>query len=666
MAASVSRTFSTTADEIAHLTSGYAYWTFQDYRLQPENGNLPQRLASIPLLWQNPSFPAPSGLDWDTANIWRIGHAFFYTEGNDLPAMLASGRAMIACLSAMLCLVIYLWARDLFGRRGALIALLLAAFSPNLLAHGGLITSDTAAALGFTIAVFSWWRLLHRPSLGRLVVAGLCAGFLALSKYSVVLFAPIALVLLIVRLMRPGALRFRLGPRALIARGWKRVPAMTALLAGTVAVCIAVIWAGYGFRYNAAPPGSGEVDFTRSWSGVLLEVPPLDTPMILADGKSVDTSEIDRAPGALQTVIRWTRDHRLLPEGWLYGLAFVEINARGRLAYFAGEYSMTGWTSFFPTAFALKTTPPTLALLVLGTLALFLITGRRRRFWLYRVAPLLTLLFVYWSFSLLSHLNIGHRHLLPIYPAIFILAAPAILLVAKRSLWVVPVLALLVWHAWESVSIRPDYLAYFNTAAGGPHEAHRLFVDSSLDWGQDLPRLRQWVDAHGGGEKIFLSYFGSGSPRHEGLAQAIRIGDGYFDWYPRPMPPPVSGGVYCISATMLQRVYTHVRGPWSESYEDTYQRMLKWIVHVNSRPPGQPVTDLDSTVLPPDTIKDKLMIAEHLMFGRLCHFLQNRAPDARVGASFFIYRLSDQDVGFALTAPISVLNQRKRELQSTR
>ena len=39
-----------TFDEIAHLTAGYGYWTAGTYHLNPENGNLPQRLAALPLL----------------------------------------------------------------------------------------------------------------------------------------------------------------------------------------------------------------------------------------------------------------------------------------------------------------------------------------------------------------------------------------------------------------------------------------------------------------------------------------------------------------------------------------------------------------------------------------------------------------------------------------
>ncbi|MCD6051383.1 MAG: hypothetical protein K0Q55_2787 [Verrucomicrobia bacterium] len=664
MAASVTRTFSTTVDEVVHLTSGYAYWTSQDFRLQPENGNFPQRWAAIPLLGEDIRFPEKSGSSWKTADTWRLGHDFFYNQDNDLPSMLAAGRAMIAVLSALLCLVVYLWSRDLFGSRAGWIALILAVFSPTLLAHGGLITSDTAAALGFSVAVLSWWRLLHRPSIGRFVVAGLCVGLLAISKYSVVLFAPISVLLATIRLTRARPFRIRLRHLEIVLTGWKRIPATLMLLIGTASICALVIWAAYGFRYNAAPASAADdAGFNRPWSGVLLEIPPSTTRMILADGSSVDTGEINHAPGPLQHIIRWTRDHRLLPEAWLYGLAFVEINARGRLAYFAGEYSMTGWRSFFPTAFAVKTTLPALGLMVLGGITL-LTAGRHKRVWIYRLSPLLVLLAVYWAFSIQSRLNIGHRHLLPIYPALFVLASGSALLIPNRKAGAVLIIALLAWHGRESVATRPDYLAYFNPIAGGPQQAHRLFVDSSLDWGQDLPRLREWLERNAQGEKVFLSYFGSGSPKHEGIDQAVRIGDGYFDWYSRPTPPPLSGGTYCISATMFRRVYTHVRGPWSASYENTYQRMLKWLRHVNSRAAGAPITDLDGTLLTPDVVKDKLMIGEHLMFGRLCHFLQLREPDARAGHSFLIYRLSDNEVALALTAPLPVLNARLMELQN--
>src|SRR6185436_15429251 len=94
MATSVSHEHSTTADEIFHVTAGYAYGKLGDYRLQPENGNLPQRLAALPLVAQDLRFPKLDQPAWRSADAAEIGHQFFYEQGNDLPRMLASARAM--------------------------------------------------------------------------------------------------------------------------------------------------------------------------------------------------------------------------------------------------------------------------------------------------------------------------------------------------------------------------------------------------------------------------------------------------------------------------------------------------------------------------------------------------------------------------------------------
>ena len=53
-------------------------------------------------------------------------------------------------------------------------------------------------------------------------------------------------------------------------------------------------------------------------------------------------------------------------------------------------------------------------------------------------------------------------------------------------MWI-PAVALLLWHTVSSARAHPDYLAYFNEAAGSQPE--RILADSDLDWGQDLKRL---------------------------------------------------------------------------------------------------------------------------------------------------------------------------------
>ncbi len=646
MAASVSRQFSTTADEIAHVTAGYAYWTQHDYRFQPENGNLPQRLAALPLVARGEHFPDAQGAAWISADVWSVGRAFFYHEGNDLPALLAAARQMIALLSGILCLAIYVWTRGVIGRGAAWIALTLAVFSPTLLAHGGLATSDTAAALGFTATALAWSRLMQRVTLGRIVVAGLMAGALALSKYSAALFAPVALMVTGVRLLRPTPVAFRW--RGVFHRltGAHRILALGGAAGGALVVAGVTIWAAYGFRYSASVDPNAR--FIQSWDEVLLRTPP-PPPLAAADGRAAE--ETVPRPGLVQHTVAWMRDHRILPEAYLYGLAFVEKHARGRLAYFAGEYRTEGWREFFPTAFLLKTPLPALGLGALGITGLILAPRRRRSVWLLRLAPVLALIAVYGAFSLQSRLNIGHRHLLPLYPAFFLLAGGAALMI-RRWRWITVIIALLLgWNIRESLWIRPHYLAYFNPLAGGPKEAHRLFVDSSLDWGQDLPGLRTWLDTHAAGERIFLSYFGSGDPVHEGIV-ATRVGDGYFDWRSRVTPPSLTGGVYCISATMFRRVYTHVRGPWDESYETSYRQLQAWRRHTANRVPGSAVTDIDGTPLSPEQVNARLFNLEQLQFGRLCHFLNERTPDDQVGYSILLFRLTDSEVAFALDAPL--------------
>lgn len=645
MAASVSRTFSNTFDEIAHLTAGYAYWTEGDFRFQPENGNLPQRVAALPLLWQELTFPNTASEHWRTANVWKIGHEFFHQSGNDLPSMLAAARAMNALLSGVLCLVIFVWARDLFGTCAALLSLVLAAFSPTLLAHGGLNTSDTAAALGFTAATLTWWRLLQRVTLGRLLVAGLCAGFLAVSKFSVVLFAPIALTLLLVRLLRRKPVQVEFGPFQTRIEGWHRIPLYTGTSVIAIGVCITVIWSAYGFRYSAAPiDAADDVSFMLPWDYVLLAG---EQPTIALSSDDI----IDLSPGPVQAFTRWARSHRLLPEAWLYGLTFVETHARGRLAYFAGEYRLTGWISFFPVVFLFKTPLPTLALFLLGIIGVASLPAHRRPIWIYRLLPLVVILGVYWTFSIQSRLNIGHRHLLPVYPALFVLAGGGMLLVRRHRAWLVVVVGMTAWLGAESIRTRPDYLAYFNPLVGGPSQARQMFVDSSLDWGQDLPRLSSWLKANAGDESVFLSYFGTASPQYYGI-EAIRLADSHFDRELRLTVPQLTKGIYCISATMFSRVFSSERGPWTGLKESNYQQLSAWVRYLQMQPSGADPTWLDGSPLAVADANNRHKHFEQLLFARLCHFLAYRKTDAIIGHSILIYRLDSNEMEAVLNAPL--------------
>jgi hypothetical protein len=194
----------------------------------------------------------------------------------------------------------------------------------------------------------------------------------------------------------------------------------------------------------------------------------------------------------------------------------------------------------------------------------------------------------------------------------------------------------------ESLRIRPHYLAYFNQIVGGPQNGWRHLVDSSLDWGQDLPGLKRWIDAHAQGEQVFLSYFGTGAPTYEGI-KAISL-PALPEVGPSRKWHALSPGVYAISATMLQHVYSRVRGKWSLEFENEYQelRRLENTLLLYQNDPAQ------RSILLNDAPAENWVAAwkryEQLRFARLCHYLRAKTADASVGHSILIFRLDEAEL----------------------
>src|SRR5476651_1112838 len=131
-------------DEIVHATAGASYWTFGDYRLDPENGNLPQRLAGLPLVLSGYRFPSVQSEAWRTSDEWVVSDQFFHRTGNDEITMLWRGRIASGLLAMALGALVWGTARRLFGPAGGMLALLLYVLNPTILANGALMTSDLA------------------------------------------------------------------------------------------------------------------------------------------------------------------------------------------------------------------------------------------------------------------------------------------------------------------------------------------------------------------------------------------------------------------------------------------------------------------------------------------------------------------------------------------
>ena len=294
------------------------------------------------------------------------------------------------------------------------------------------------------------------------------------------------------------------------------------------------IWSVYGFDYRA--------DILDAKSEQEIE-------------KTVFKWEENKTKSAvLNKALDSIRYFHILPESYIYGLyRFLSRADEGHAAFLMGEYSGHGWWYYFLVAFLIKTPIPVLYLL-LGSL-LFLARYKNKAITvIFLILPVILLFFV----STRQHINIGLRHILPIYPLIYVLIGGLINInISRKRLAGIIVSFAMIWSVWSSVNIYPYYLAYFNEFIGGPKNGYKYLVDSNLDWGQDLPGLKEYMDEHKI-EKIKLSYFGLSDPAYYGINYE------YLPSYAIPKPnierPQIPlEGYFAISATMLQGVYMQNR-----------------------------------------------------------------------------------------------------------
>jgi 4-amino-4-deoxy-L-arabinose transferase-like glycosyltransferase len=469
---------SATFDEVLHIASGLSYWTTDDYRLQPENGNLPQRWCALPLVALGYRLPEDE-VAWRQSDSFQLGRSLLYGSGHDPAVILSAARAMAAVWSAALCLVVYLWSRSLFGHGGGLVSLGLAAFWPALVAHGPLATSDACGSLFFTLGAWSLWNLVNRVTVGSLIAASVAVGLAAIAKHSCVLLAPLAglFVIIMAASRRPLPLSMADFSTMFVDRG-RKAAVMAASLVGPLLAAVFMIWASCGFRYRAFADEAALAEFFR--------FPTLADCVGYAGGVGM----------LCEHLANW----QILPESWLWGMSQVVARAQSREAFAIGEHSMLGWWWFFPLCLAIKNTLPSLVLAGFGVTraASLVVTRLARRLALddeaWNVLPLLVWLVILWPTFLTCHLNIGERHLLPSYPPLMILAGGCwrAATVPWRKLLICGLVGL---HAVDVASRYPSSLAYFNQFVPRGEE-HRWLVDSSLDWGQDLDRLRRWSERH--------------------------------------------------------------------------------------------------------------------------------------------------------------------------
>jgi hypothetical protein len=481
---------SQTFDESAHIYSGYSYWKSGDFGINPEHPPLVKLIAALPLLRLHLTVQPPPPIFFRAASA-VAGIQFLYSQNawQDADALLSRARVATSIFAFALASLVFAASYEMFGAGAALLALFLLVFEPNILAHGALVTTDVGLTCLLFAAVYAFYRYVKQRSALRLVVCSLVTGLVLATKHSGLLVFPILFVLAALEVAQcyvkpePGN-----GGTTTAGSCGRQAIGLLGALAVIAVISVTLLWAFYGFRYQARP---GNMEITPPTAAFLQQLhQPLQAHLI-----------------------GFAERHHLLPESYLYGLTDVaSLNHEGRPAYLLGKLYPEGRWFYFPVAFVIKSTLGFLLLLVLAFVAAAKgIRGARiRREILFLAIPPL----IFFAAAMASKLDIGLRHILPVYPFLIVLAAAGAWSVARQSrFWAVTIAVLFAFHAVSSLRAYPNYLPYSNEIWGGPSNTYKVLADSNVGWAGGLKGLREYINNHHI-TQCWLAYDGPVNPEY--------------------------------------------------------------------------------------------------------------------------------------------------------
>lgn len=446
-----SRQMSATVDESTHLYAGYQHWRARDFGVNPEHPPLVKLVAALPLLEMNLKQPHPPNPYFIVEEY--VGGAQLM-DLNDRNVLLTRSRTAVCVFTLLLGLVIFSAGYEMFGPQAALLALALFTFEPMVLAHGALVTTDMGLTACLFAAVYAFYRYVKHPVIGRLMVFGIAVGLTLATKMSGVLILPIVVACAAAELIPVWSTR-----RALRLIG--------AICAG-MAIGYVILWGFYGFRYAARPTG-------------LVMMPALAQFVHIMPGKTQTWAVVHLA--------QW----HLLPEAYLYGWTKLPAGSTHVPGFLLGRFYERGSWMYFPIALLIKSSLTLLSLTLLAPILFWRGLLPYRRELVFLGVGIL----IYLGASMTSDLNIGVRHVLPVYPFAAVLAGACAWAIAKSSkIGMYAIAAALLFQLVSSLHTYPNYIPYANEAFGGPDKSYRYLADSNVDWAQTLKQVSAYLGAH--------------------------------------------------------------------------------------------------------------------------------------------------------------------------
>ncbi len=491
--------------EPAFLVSGLSQWEFGRFECYRVNPPLVRMVAALPVVAVGYQSDWAAFYDSPGARPeFPLGEAFLKANGKDVFPLFYYARWACIPFSLLGAYFAYQWARELYGPKSGLVAMILYVFEPNLLAHGELITPDAACTSFGILASYTFWRWLKRPTWSRAALAGGALGLAQLSKMSwVILFGLWPLLLLIWRFLEPKSIPFETSisrdltsgvgteqviPNHLTATQRASEKPSIIQLATILGLAIYLMNLGYAFDGTGTPLKNFEFVST-----------------------ALTGLEKSGTPG------NRFRDHWLgqipLPLPKQYVLGFdsqkKDFEDFGHRSYLRGEWRSEGWWYYYLYGLLVKVPSGIWILFALVVVVRSLSANRPTAFRdeLVLLTPAVALLILV---SSQTEFSIHLRYVFPSLGLALVFLGQAGLYLMRSSKFRATVVTLaLIYSVTSSVWVYPNQLAYFNDFVGGPQNGHKHLLGSSLDWGQGIPEAITWISENEPSSHVEFSMFSS-------------------------------------------------------------------------------------------------------------------------------------------------------------
>ena len=494
---------SVTVDEFCHFPSGIYNLITLDWRMDRESPPLVKCFPALTAIITQPDLNIR--LFAKNPNPWTFGYDFMFRNMEEYQKIFKYGRCAVILLGCLGGFILFKFANELFGYKAGLLALFLYIFNPNIIAHSRLTTIDVGASCFILLSIYCFWLFLKKKDGRSTFIAGAALGIAQLSKFTSLLLFPIFLVIFIINLLKEES----------FLRRRKRTHDNFSLIKYigyfflSLLISLLIINAGYLFSGTFTP---------------LEKYHFLSEPLISIKD------------------LCWNKLPIPLPYEYVKGfdsqLAISTGHNSFYVGYLMGENSLKGWWYYYIIAFIIKN-PVSLTVLLLITLYIRITGGiSSRADFKTSLCIWIPVLCFFSYFSFFTNIPIGIRFMLPVLPLLFMaigyIAGESIMKhkAAKAIIYI-----LLIFYMLSSVYAFPNYLSYFNPAAVGYRDRGYWLIDSNLDWGQDLPSLKNYMKEKGI-KKIKLGYFGRVDPGIYGIDYTLAKKE-------------IEEGFYAISANFL-------------------------------------------------------------------------------------------------------------------